>query len=81
MFIKDGVVDICVTEEYKRKTIIRSSYRKNRTRWETATKFVKCDELTYDDEESLIRVVKSYFSSKLREGVVRKYQGGRKTNG
>jgi len=81
MFVKDGVVDICVTEEYKRKTIIRSSYRKNRTRWETATKFVKCDELTYDDEESLIRVVKSYFSSKLREGVARKYQGGRKING
>ena len=81
MFVKDGVIDVCETEEYRRKIVVTSSYRKNRTRWETATRFVKKDELPYTDINDLISVIKTYFSSKLREGVVRECRGGKKFNG
>ena len=81
MFVKEGVIDICKTEKYRRKITIESSYRRNRTRWETASRFVKIGELMYSDSSELVPVVRDYFSSKLREGVVRKYKRGGKYNG
>lgn len=81
MFIKDNVIDICETEEYKRKVTITSSYRRNKTKWETASKFVKIGELKYDNDYELVSVIKEYFSSKLREGVIRKYSRGGRANG
>jgi hypothetical protein len=73
LFIKRGIIDICETEEYKRKTVCKSSCRKSHTKWETATKFIKIGELLYSNDSELVSVIKSYFSTKLREGVINKY--------
>ena len=81
MFIKDNIIDICETEEYKRKVISTSSYRRNRVRWETATKFVKKDELVYKSPSELVPVIKNYFSAKLREGIVNKVSRRQRFNG
>ena len=81
MFIKDNAIDIFKTEKYKRKVTVKSSYRRNRTKWETASRFVKIGELKYDNDYELVPIIKEYFSSKLREGVIRKYSRGGRVNG
>lgn len=82
LFIKDNLVDICEVEEYNRKIKYDSLYHKNRYIWHMATRFINIDSLKYENKEDLVSVIREYFSSKLREGIIRNYNvRGDKHNG
>ena len=82
LFIKDNLVDICEVEKYNRKIKYDSLYHKNRYIWHMSTRFINIGSLKYEDKEDLVSVIREYFSSKLREGIIRNYNvRGDKHNG
>ena len=75
MFIKENLIDVCVTEMYNRR-IKNNSTNCGKCYWQKATKFVKIETLKYSDNQQLVSVIKEYFSKQLQKAVINKYMGG-----